>query len=723
MIVNETGDRIRNVAISIHGIISPRHNGRFSLELPSNINNITNQHVKLTGRARNKWRIKKIKFISASKSLTVTLQGVSDIRGRLYTKDPNKATLAEGVKVFLEGANSQTTTQKDGRFRLKIPNGFIINAQSKLQLNGRSIPGNLLQLKDNNTLLEIRADHRLWMGNDSVQVIVKNEQGQNLPNVSVLWQEKSFRSSPQGRFTIKSYDPQPQDTFSIPNYELVASNTNNQVITLIARKLALEQDELVKPANNPSNENNPVNRNDAGKELEQDFDKIASDLEEDRRQQIERSTRIKRDLSSLVDRLLGETDMSDKQRKNLEGYFWRLEQTFEENDSISSKLRQESRAQIYELGSIILEKDSLRSVAERRLKEVESEKAQIEDEKRLAEIQFRNNILILSGVILVLMAIAATFYWYNRVIKKQKNELIITKDALSEKVEEINIQNEEITSQRDSIHLKNKELEKAYYQITASINSARRIQHAILDDIQEIKSNFRRHFENGFVLYIPRDIVSGDFYWYSQRGPEIIIAAVDCTGHGVPGAFMTMLGNSLLDQIVNGDNITSPNEILRIMDERVQEILHQQERETSRDGMDMAILNINKYSGQAVFAGAKNHLFYVHADAEDKEIKYIKGTNLPIGSISYKKKKGFESHIIPLKGDEVFYLQSDGYQDQFGGQEERKRKYSKKRYKDFLLSICHYPMDEQLKLIREEFYGWKGETSQTDDVLVIGIQS
>jgi serine phosphatase RsbU (regulator of sigma subunit) len=268
-----------------------------------------------------------------------------------------------------------------------------------------------------------------------------------------------------------------------------------------------------------------------------------------------------------------------------------------------------------------------------------------------------------------------------------------------------------------------KEIEKKNTHITDSVRYAQRIQQAILGSEDEILQNFQQ----GFIYFKPKDIVSGDFFWFSQQffngNPKSmfrIVIAADCTGHGVPGAFMTVMGNALLDEIVNERHIVEPSQILQELDKKIIATL-QKQNTTQNDGMDMVILAIEeKSTGEklAHFAGAKNPLYYVR----NGNIHEIKGSKFPIGSTQFKKEKIFSTTTMHLEEGDIFYLFSDGYQDQFGGQEKETRKFMVKKFRHLLHQISNTALTKQKEIIQNTFEDWQGKNEQTDDVLVIGIQ-
>ncbi len=262
----------------------------------------------------------------------------------------------------------------------------------------------------------------------------------------------------------------------------------------------------------------------------------------------------------------------------------------------------------------------------------------------------------------------------------------------------------ELAEKNSLILIKNKE-------ITDSLVYAKRIQAAILPDIKLIY----KALEQSFILYLPKDIVSGDFYGFAQKDGKVIIAAADCTGHGVAGAFMSMIGSSLLNTIINEKNITSPAKILDALNNGIIHSLNQRESE-SNDGMDISICTFDMKNSMVEFAGANRPLWLIR----DNEILVYKPDKFPIGGLQVMETKTFSNHQIALQKNDALYLFSDGYADQFGG--SNGKKLMTKKFKEELLSIQNLSMHDQENYLKNIFYQWKGNNEQVDDVLVIGIR-
>ncbi|MBL0050585.1 MAG: SpoIIE family protein phosphatase [Bacteroidetes bacterium] len=258
--------------------------------------------------------------------------------------------------------------------------------------------------------------------------------------------------------------------------------------------------------------------------------------------------------------------------------------------------------------------------------------------------------------------------------------------------------------QKELVEIKNKE-------ITESVIYAKRIQAAILPDIKLMY----RHLEQSFVLYIPKDIVSGDFYGFVHKEDKIIIAAADCTGHGVAGAFMSVIGSSMFNQIINEKNITQPAAILDALNDGIIDSLRQKESD-SNDGMDVSILAFDLNKRTVDFAGANRPMWLIR----NGELLTYKPNKFPIGGMQIIHEEKFSQHHIQLQPNDTIYIFSDGYADQFGG--EHGKKLMTKRFKEILVSIQHLSMPQQQLHLKRLFEKWKGQHSQVDDVLVIGIK-
>jgi serine phosphatase RsbU (regulator of sigma subunit)/Tfp pilus assembly protein PilF len=328
---------------------------------------------------------------------------------------------------------------------------------------------------------------------------------------------------------------------------------------------------------------------------------------------------------------------------------------------------------------------------EQKQREIEllSKEKEVQDLKITKQITVRNMIVAVTILALLMLALI-----YARYRTKQKAN------------EELDRKNQEIEQQKRTVEEKNSE-------ITSSIQYAKRIQDAIMPSMEEIRSAIPQ----SFVYYRPKEIVSGDFYWYGKNEDEVFIAAVDCTGHGVPGAFMSMIGNDHLNQIVNVEKRTRPDEILNRLHHEIQITLKQKHGVTdNHDGMDIALCAINQKEKRLLFSSANRYLYHIR----NGELNEIKGDHFNIGGIMHEDVRHYDLHELALHQNDVFYIFSDGVSDQFGGGDSKKFGY--KRLKNLLLDIHQKPMDEQKQIFERSLMDWMGDNDQIDDFLLIGIR-
>lgn len=272
--------------------------------------------------------------------------------------------------------------------------------------------------------------------------------------------------------------------------------------------------------------------------------------------------------------------------------------------------------------------------------------------------------------------------------------LVVSHDITERKLIELEIQN------------KNK-------KINDSINYAKRIQNAILPNTRLIN----KALPDSFILYKPRDVVSGDFPWFVQSKNDLFIAAVDCTGHGVPGALLSLIGYFLLNDIVRSRKVTDPGKILDLLDEGVTQTLRQdQDDSATKDGMDIALCRINMETGEVEYAGAHRPMYAMKKGVMEE----IKGNKFPIGGGIYKNQTNFTNTKFKVQKGDSIYFSSDGFPDQFGGPEGRK--FGPKKVREIVENVHKMPMQEAAVIFDQEWESWRGEHKQTDDVLLIGIK-
>ena len=326
-------------------------------------------------------------------------------------------------------------------------------------------------------------------------------------------------------------------------------------------------------------------------------------------------------------------------------------------------------------------------------KEQENKILAKENEKKQQSIYFSFAVILLITLILIVI-------FRNNRIKEKANKTLEEKKQIIE----------------DYSHTLEKQhalLEKKTREVTDSIKYAERIQGAILPPEQK----WNHILPNSFIFYQPKDILSGDFYWIAEIDSHVFIAAADCTGHGVPGALISIVNFNLLNKAVLEKGLINPNEILDTVNIWLTETLNQKDSESRiKDGMDISLISIDKSSKECVFTGANNPLYLF----SNNELNEFKGDKFPVGGYIHDEINNFVNHKIQLKQGDTLYLFSDGYADQFGGEKGKKYKY--KPFKEALSKAKDLPINQQKAFLNETHLSWKGDLEQTDDILIIGIQ-
>jgi serine phosphatase RsbU (regulator of sigma subunit) len=340
-------------------------------------------------------------------------------------------------------------------------------------------------------------------------------------------------------------------------------------------------------------------------------------------------------------------------------------------DELESKYESEKNA----AEIAILNKDKLLRVAE-----LEKKEAEVNEEKMMRNVMF----LVIGLVVIVLIV---TYRGYR--INKKNNALL--------------------SQQNDEINLKNMIIEEKNKNITDSIAYAKRIQAAILPP----ESLLNEYLQNGFIFYEPKDIVAGDFYWLEKSSDKVLFAAADCTGHGVPGAMISVVCHNALNRAVREFELTDPSDVLDKVRELVIETFEKSEEEVS-DGMDIALCTLDRKNQELKYAGANNSLYIVRKE----ELIELKADKQPISQ--YIENKPFTLHSFQVEPGDTIYSFTDGFADQFGGDKGKKFKY--KPFKELLISIQKETMDAQYEILKSTFHTWRGDLEQIDDVCILGVR-
>jgi len=311
-------------------------------------------------------------------------------------------------------------------------------------------------------------------------------------------------------------------------------------------------------------------------------------------------------------------------------------------------------------------------------------------------------VILLAILSLATLVLSFVRYRTYRLVKDKADLEII----VGERTVEIQEQKTEIERSRD-------EIAKYAKDITDSIKYAKRIQKAIFPALQDVKDIL----PESFVLFQSKDLVSGDFYYAEKIGSKRIFSAVDCTGHGVPGGFMSIVANNLLQQAINQRGLTKPSEILAYLNRGVTNTLHQTYEESSvKDGMDIALCCWDEKTNIVEFAGAYNPLYLFR----DGELIEYKGNRFPVGTFVGEEIRQFTNHEIEVKAGDMLYVFSDGFADQFGGPDGKKLKV--RRFKSMLKDVHTHSIDKQHLLLQKKLKNWMGSLDQIDDIVLMGVR-
>lgn len=687
-VVDDSFTPVKDAKISVNGsqYVLTSASGEFVVALK------TNNKPNVVKAAKDGLIIKDWNFKQGN--LNVMMSEPKKIRGKVLSY---KSVPVGNVQILLMGVRGLDAVKTDaqGNFSMVVPASLIINAQSPFIVFD---PGRL----------KGTANYEIKLGEDGliyllvevppravrkVQVIDQNNEP--VPDASVFIDNLFYTTNRQGEFhpsdKANDFSSYRASDLYIKNLEYI---DKGNIMKIYVKKPVTEEEE----------------NQEAITAIDDQIDKKTESLVIERKSLVERLDILTGEIEKTKKRLESGESISQEERTRLEAKLRRLEAEFAQNShalEVAQEKAEEAFIELQKTFSIEIEK------SKDQLEKIKIQKEAAELKTKLSEQQYHLYLISSILVAVTLLSILATFFLKNKKINRHKNLLSEKNDMLLHSAKLMDQKNKEIGE-------KNKQLTEQNSKITSSIRYAQTIQNSILPS----DTNIAEALPDSFIFYKPKDIVSGDFYWFSQREDEMILVAADCTGHGVPGAFMTMMGNTLLNQIVNEMRVTDPAEILTTLNVKVQSTLKQGNEHRDGDGMDMVVLNINQSQSRAVFAGAKNPLYCIQRD----ELIYIKGSNISIGSTLKNKNKKFENKHISLEGGETFYLVSDGFQDQLGmvksdsSSDFKRRKYMKTNFMELMKTCSQHPLSVQKELFSKEFKDWKGKVDQTDDVLIMGVK-
>ena len=409
------------------------------------------------------------------------------------------------------------------------------------------------------------------------------------------------------------------------------------------------------------------------------------------------------------------------------------------SQKLSVAMKERENAQLEQekaMTEMKLRDEEMAKKAAEREKEMSDQKArlaELETERQKADKKAVIGIAIATGIISILILISLISSRRKKLqLARQKKEIEQKNTDLEQKNEEISAQRDEIEAQRNLVYDQKQAIEAYNDEILKSIEYAQRLQESALPAMTLLQEKVQEHF----VLFKPRDVVSGDFYWFAEVEDKMVITVADCTGHGVPGAFMSMMGMSLLKEIVQKEYITHPGVILRRMRKEIINAMGQKGvTGEQRDGMDMALITYDPGGQKIDYAGAYNSLYLVRRKElpapvlEDGEMEpdqvhdshclyEVPADKMPVAHFDRMDK--FRNHELPVHPGDVVYMFSDGYADQFGG--EKGKKFMYKPFKRLLLKYSQRPLKEQYEILSQTLDEWMGDIEQVDDICVMGLR-
>ncbi len=739
-IIDDTGLPVGDVKVSIENgqYIQSTSMGRFRATVFSKTLDIKNVKVYKSGYKLENWKFDKEKellIVQMTKLSQKEILSAKTIKGILYNANgvPIKRAwiTVEGVSLM-----DVAMTNEKGVFYLRIPPDEKFSNKNKILVDGKHINASYVKYDEKKMTLYI-----IWKSGENgttatseqeteaiitsntpkfstYQINVLDENSQPITNLSVnAWGIGFFKTDSEGKFSIEAQDIR-SVKFIIKGFDKLKTDymEGNKVFILVRSELPRApstEEANISPANaeikTVSNKADTIKKGDYASR----FNRVTDELNAEKELFELSSERVKVEIDKINEELAKDKSLNETQKQILQSYLVSLEELMNTNAKVFEYNQQQTKNRLEMMRSFVSAKNKM---DEELLREMEKEKQEMESD-------FRKNIWAISAVAAVLGLLVIASLAVLRYVNTQKKKievanknLAIATQQLSEKVDEINQKNEEMSVQAENLQKINQELHKKDANITASLNYAQRLQKSTFPDISLIK----QAIPNFFVFFRPRDIVSGDFYWFSEKTNPVtghkqaFLIAADCTGHGVPGAFMSMVGDALLDKIINTQGVDSPDMILADLHTGIRYMLNQEEN-ANNDGMDMGVCVIDKTNKTLAYAGAKTPLLYI----QDGQLHTIKGTMKSLGGLQFKENE-FTKHTISIDQPTTCYMFSDGFHDQFGG--ETNKKYSKQRLSELLLSIHQEDFEHQRETLSNEFDNWKKDTKQIDDVLVMGFK-
>jgi len=750
LVLSEKGEPMTDVQIFIDHLkpVLSNVDGKFEFQLPEGQNYPTRVKIKKLGWAITGWDYRpdeNLLNIILAPSKTV-------LQGKVVDAQNNPIA---GVKIGLQDAYIETKSNQNGQFSIIVPPGIKIQrADGFFLLNQRGLPKEsvMLDAKGKNVVLRLVA-------NQVFEVTFFSDKNRPLSGLNARISTRPYRSDVFGKVKITNQIVTKNDEVFIEGWQILGKkyDSKQQTLRLVLQK---QQTNLtnpttgIKPNNfesnnvfrtpvgiNPNLHTNPttiypnanqINEMDSSYRSDIIPDILSGELDFSQitlEQYIKQSQVHFSQKEDAINQIEGfkelvksQKDLSVKDKEQAKNYLAYLYQSLGEAEK-HIQIRDKAQQLIEQLQNALIEKDETFTQAVIEMESAAAEReAAFQEAMERKEQEFRKQIIMYLSAILFLVFIAILLLILIRKNREQKKALEEKNQALEKSEHQLSMTNEELKQRNEQIGAQsehqrrlNEEISRHNRNITAGIRYAQTIQSAILPAEEELKACFQEYF----IIYKPKDIVSGDFYWIAQTNSKKFLAVVDCTGHGVPGAFMSMIGTNLLNTIVNNEQIYEPKEIIESLNQKVR-IALKQEKKINDDGMDICFCvfeqTTNNQEVKMIFTGAKRPLYYF--EQNKNTLQTLKGDNKSVGGRQRPNKYFTNQEVILRQGDMV-YLTTDGLIDQ---NNSKHRKFGSRKLTQLLSNHANRPIAIQQEIIEETLKQYQQVEAQRDDITVIGVQ-
>ncbi len=700
------GDALRNASMVT---VTSDSNGEFEVEVPqgSSINKAT---VTKAGESFTQTLLGYVSregFDGKEIKIKVVRPGhfVGNVKG-----NNNAAVKDVTVKIQSGSVKGTARTDNDGDFFVKLPKGKKVTASLKITIDGYEIPSSSYRVnlpaqtvdityeKPSGTQFELgnRPKASTFRPNQKepveliYNIFLVDTNGSRIPNTPIVIANMQHLSDSNGVILYRVRGEIPTTKEFVPKQgmkmkDVTRFDDRKEIHVELVEQFEVKDLEL------------PLNKDSYRSQLES----IAVGLEKEQLALNARGMELRREIAQLAAKLSQERDLKQDEKEDISSALALLESTLEEND------REYQRSQLRTQELLEKMRHDLDLVAERN--------KQIEEKARQQMIIFLLVTASLIGLTLI-------FYFISDKMRRQRNELEATRAMLEDKVEEVRVKNEQILSQTDKLKALNHTISSKSRKITDSISYAQSIQTAILPSSELMSSGLKDHF----ILYQSKEIVSGDFYWYSKGNdshgkPVTLIAAIDCTGHGVPGGFMSMIAHTLLSELINHKGMMNPQEIMQELNAGMRASL-QQDTRLIQDGMDIILCALSEADDKGKvsleFSAARRPLIYITPDST--EAVHLKGDRRSIGGVhAANADLEFSKQQLLVPQGTCLYLTSDGYVEQ-GTQ--KTGKIGTKRMLETLVAHAQEPMNKQKEALEQLLSQYQVGQKQRDDILIFGVR-